>query len=127
MGTVPTGVQGMLATLATPTDASPKTTGPWFQNPTNRNFEPRIGVAWDPWHNGKPSVRGAFGMYDVLPLHYQFELQYLFAAPFHLEGTHNNLGAGSFPTSFQPLTKLREMYVQPNPSRNYVMQWNFSV
>jgi hypothetical protein len=74
-------------------------------------------------------------MFDVLPLPYllgQFEDN---AAPFTQGGSAINLPAGSFPTgAFNILAAqtaggigLRIPYVQPNPKRNYVMQWNLNV
>jgi len=33
----------------------------------NRNFSPRVGVAWDPAKNGKWSVRGGFGIFRDWP------------------------------------------------------------
>jgi hypothetical protein len=43
-----------------------------FSNPTLRNFEPRIGIVWDPFKDGKTVVRTGAGVFDVLPLPYQF-------------------------------------------------------
>ncbi len=37
--------------------------GALFQNPSYKNFSPRIGFAWDVFGNGKTSVRSAFGEY----------------------------------------------------------------
>src|ERR1700682_1744870 len=56
--------------------------GPYYSNSTLRNFEPRIGFAWDPFKDGKTSVRGSFGIYDVLTMPGDLLLQQNQASPF---------------------------------------------
>lgn len=130
--TVPTEVNGKLDNLRSLTAAAPTLGSPYFSNPTLNNFAPRVGFAWDPFHDGKSSVRAAFGIYDVLPLLYEFTLATTETAPFYKIGTSGNLPAGSFPTAAATLIEndpasLQTGYVQPNPPRNYVMNWNLTL
>jgi len=131
MVTVPTEAHNRISNLQNLTDAVPRVGAPFFQNPTLRNFEPRIGLAWNP-RGGKTLVRSGFGVFDVLPLPYEFNLSFQRAVPFVNSVFANLLPAGSFPTgafakfSQQPGSGLGT-YVEQKPKRNYVMQWNLSV
>jgi hypothetical protein len=132
MATVPSEVNGKLATLLNLTDTVPHLGSPFFQNPTLRNFEPRVGFSWDPTRRGTTAVRGGFGMFDILPLPYLFELVTEFSAPFFQQGNITTLPQGSFPTGAYALISansntLRSAYVQPKPPRNYVMNWNLNL
>jgi len=114
-------------------------------NPTTHNFEPRFGLAWDPKRDGKMAVRGGFAIFDVLPLPGYFFTQSWM--PFFLTGTVLNTPAtpwkmgvpgtnpGSAYSYFGPVNdpscasplgncKLTASYVEPNPKRNYIEQWN---
>ena len=131
MATVPTEVNGRLANLRNITDNTPHLGSPYFYNPTYRNLEPRIGFSWDPFHSGRTVVRSAFGIYDVLPLSYEFGIAAYSVAPFFQRGTiSSGLPAGSFPGSaFTLLTpnQLKYLYIDSHPKRNYLMTWNFNI
>jgi Carboxypeptidase regulatory-like domain len=153
MATVPTeghGLTSALPNLGYPNPPAPSSqpvcgvsasgcagTGPLFKNPTLRNFEPRLGFAWNP-RSSKTLLRGGFGIFDVLPLPYEFTLTFQRAAPFTRTIVGVNPAPGSLtmdPTlgslAYQQFLGQTDTnlayYPDPQPKRNYVMQWNLSV
>ena len=97
-----------------------------INNPTLKDFEPRLGFAWDPLHNGKTAIRGGAGLFDVLPMPYQFILLTTQCSFFCIP-LSTDPGAGTFfngLTSF-PDNTLRSTFI-PHPKRNYVAQWNLN-
>ncbi len=112
--------------------SQPHVGDPLFSNPTLRNFEPRVGFLWDPFSDGKTSLSAGFGMFEVLPLPYLVQFNELFSAPFFKLGNATSLPPGSFPTAAFAIVAgsssgFRQGYFDPDPRRNYVMQWNLTV
>jgi hypothetical protein len=133
MATNTTETRGRLGSLPTPTSPAAVQVNSFFSNnPTTKNFEPRIGIAWDPYHNGKTVFSAASGLYDILPLNYLLQLQVISSAPSYEEGRvtySGSAGSGLFPVSpfYKTTPLLREIYTPPNAPRSYVIQSNASV
>src|ERR1700674_1256498 len=153
MSTIPTETQNKIANMPT-VFANPGvctvTSCPAFNkfyfasNPTTKNFEPRVGFAWDPFHNGKTAVRGGFGIFDALPLPYELILNSTSQAPYRPTfaalgdnngGLYPSPAQGQWPFGVPALTNIHVnnpqsrnwRYVDANIKRNYVYQYNFNI
>jgi len=137
MASIITEEAGKLSNLRVLNSAPPNPFlgSPYIMNPTKKNFEPRVGFAWDPFRDGKTSVAGGFGLFDVLPLPVEMGSGVDGSFPFDVSASGTNLPQGSFilgcPTAcgaYLDTANIHRYYVmQFNPRRNYVMQWNFNV
>jgi hypothetical protein len=134
---VPSEVNGHIGVLTSPTATTAHTGNPYFSNPTLKNFEPRIGLAYDVFGNGKTAIRAGFGLYDVLPLPYQFLRLASAGAPYNITLAASSLPQGAFPTdaytlayaNYDPSTLAgqRVVYIDQKPKRSYVQQWHLEV
>jgi hypothetical protein len=137
-GEVPYEIDGKLANLrmlSSTAQPDPHLGSPYFRNPTKNDWEPRLGFAWDPFKNGKSSVRGGFGMFDVLPMPAQLGGGLDSSSPFAEKFNIGNPAtiAGKFPNKIgtippADLPNTGAYYIMDfNPKRPLVLQWNLNI
>ena len=132
LATVPTETAGRLANLPTLTAATPNLGSPYFSNPTERDFEPRVGFAFSPFKSGRTAIHAGFGIYTALPLNYLFEGLSIFSAPFFQSGSVSTASVllGTFPKTAYPLltpATFRYSFTPQQPSLSYVEQYGLNL
>ena len=102
---------------------------PTISNTDSRNFAPRLGVAWDPWGDGKTSVRAGYGLFFDSTLVGTFEQNIFQNPPFVQSVTipntlFNNPAAGTPSVSANPLVLRGTALPNHTP---YSQQWSFDI
>jgi outer membrane receptor protein involved in Fe transport len=72
----------------------------YVSNPSNKNFDPRIGLAWDVFGDHKTALRAGFGIFHDTFQTYTFSSAYLTNPPYLTENQFFFNGDPSFPTPF---------------------------
>jgi hypothetical protein len=112
--------------------SSPTSTyGPVFTNPSLKNFEPRVGLAYDPTGKGKMAIRAAFGIYDDVGNWGAPLSQQAYGMP-PLTGFYqvSNPGAGlpfTMPLTYPTGVALSLQTSDHRVQQPHVLQWNFTV
>ncbi len=127
--TVPTEADGKISNLRNVTDAALTVGDPWHDNPSLKNFAPRLGVVWDPLGTGRTSVRGGFGIFhdQILPKYYFFSGS--LNPPFTTRTSIVNPPFPNVLANFDPNAYIRAQLQTVNFDLQtpYMMQFNTSV
>src|SRR5437667_197824 len=109
-------------------DSGPTLGQPLFV-PHKDNFAPRIGLAWDPFGNGKTSVRAGAGVFQeqLVPS----VLRYTYASMPHITRSFTLLGPGTGVLKADPNTvppsAAGGLNYQSNPSVPERFQWSLDI
>ncbi|MBI4442399.1 MAG: TonB-dependent receptor [Acidobacteria bacterium] len=131
----PTEVNGLLADIPC-LACNVKLGEPFFENPSLKNFSPRVGIAWAPGGRQTTSVRAGFGIFYDPILHHQWLDAPFQAPPYRKESriTFTRANPGPFPNGYDlflandpRIVQTLVNSIQAKPSQPYSMQYNFSV
>jgi hypothetical protein len=127
-----TEVNGRIGTLKDiRTDTESVSVNSTYLNPTKSNFAPRIGLAWDPFGDGKTAVRAGFGLF------YNIQMSELDRISATSNPPHTSIATISVPLPFDFETccvgaggaarDALELVDYLDAPQSYAMQWNLNI
>jgi outer membrane receptor protein involved in Fe transport len=127
--TTPTEADGKISNLRDVSDLELTIGDPWHDNPSLKNFAPRLGLAFDPAGDGKTAIRGGFGIFhdEILPKYYFFSGS--LNPPFTTRTSITNPPLPNVLANFNPDAYIRAQLQTVNYDLQtpYMMQFNASV
>jgi hypothetical protein len=97
------------------------------------NFAPRVGVAWDPFGDGRTSVRGGVGIFHEALIYWTYRLAILHTAPIFVEGRlQSAFTPVDFPDAYFTQRELfignpRYESIDPSPGSPYVAKASLEI
>jgi hypothetical protein len=103
------------------------TTGQPFQT-NNKNIQPRVGIAWDPWGDGKTSVRAGYAILTQQPTT-GFAANLSGNPPFATPIADSNAVNGAFTLEAPPasLKSVSPNTIDANYHDAYTQDWNLTI
>ena len=93
----------------------------------NKNFQPRVGLAWDPWGDGRTSVRLGYALLTQQPvtnIASALTENPPFATPLAASSSSNSITLEAPPASPKTVAPIT---VNPNLKNAYAQDWNLTI
>lgn len=118
-------VNGLTSQLVNLSDRQ-VTIGKPFFNYMGHQLQPRIGIAWDPFGNGKTSVRAGFGVFHDQPIGLFTDQAISNSLPFTAAGLVTGANV-TFPDPFRVLQSFIPSLVRINPDGSVATKLQFNL
>lgn len=133
----PTEIHDQLCAFIAPSDPSTLGCTPvshvFPSNPSRKSLDPRVGIAWDPFKDGKTSIHAGAGVFhDPIQVR-NYHAAYIFSAPYQAAVSLCVFGGPPcrYPVPFQGITvptpTIGEALEYDPDKTPFVVQYNFGV